>query len=153
MPTFATPEPITVSIELSVGDVRIVATDRTDTVVQVRPSDDSRELDVRDAEQTRVEQTPDGLVVKTPRPRGLGLLGKPGSVDGRSTRKPRRRFGLCSRMRTGIPRSVAAASLAKAKRPSSSSSPCSDSSALPSSCFEEPGAKTAQSRRSSHLRD
>jgi DUF4097 and DUF4098 domain-containing protein YvlB len=36
---------------------------------------------VRDAEQTRVEQTPGGLIVKTPRPRGLGLLGKPGSVD------------------------------------------------------------------------
>ena len=81
MPTFATPKPITVSIELSVGDVRIVASDRTDTIVQVRPTDDSREVDVRDAEQTRVEQTPDGLVVKTPRPRGLGLLGKPGSVD------------------------------------------------------------------------
>ena len=81
MPTFATPEPITASIELSVGDVRVVASDRADTVVQVRPSDDSRELDVRDAEQTRVEQTPDGLVIKTPRPRGLGLLGKPGSVD------------------------------------------------------------------------
>ena len=81
MPTFAAPEPITVSIELSVGDVRIVASDRTDAIVQVRPSDESRELDVRDAEQTRVEQTPDGLVIKTPRPRGLGLLGKPGSVD------------------------------------------------------------------------
>ena len=81
MPTFATPEPITVSIELSVGDVRIVASDRADTTVQVRPTDESRDLDVRDAEQTRVEHTPVGLVIKTPRPRGLGLLGKPGSVD------------------------------------------------------------------------
>jgi putative adhesin len=81
MPTFATPEPIAVSIELSVGDVRVVASDRTDTVVQVRPTDESRELDVRDAEQTRVEHTASGLLVKTPRPRGLGLLGKPGSVD------------------------------------------------------------------------
>jgi DUF4097 and DUF4098 domain-containing protein YvlB len=81
MPTFATPEPITVSIELSVGDVRVVASDRTDTIVQVRPTDESRDLDVRDAEQTRVEHTPAGLVIKTPRPRGLGLLGKPGSVD------------------------------------------------------------------------
>ena len=58
MPTFATPEPITVSIELSVGDVRIVASDRTDTTVQVRPTDESRDLDVRDADQTRVEHTP-----------------------------------------------------------------------------------------------
>jgi Putative adhesin len=81
MPTFATPEPITVSIELSVGDVRVVASDRTDTVVHVRPTDEARDLDVRDADQTRVEQTPDGLLVRTPRPRGLGVLGKPGSVD------------------------------------------------------------------------
>ena len=81
MPTFATPDPIAVSVELSVGDVRVVASDRTDTVVQVRPTDASRELDVRDAEQTRVEHTASGLLVKTPRPRGLGLLGKPGSVD------------------------------------------------------------------------
>jgi hypothetical protein len=81
MPTFATPDPIAVSVELSVGDVRVVASDRTDTVVQVRPTDESRELDVRDADQTRVEHTASGLLVKTPRPRGLGLLGKPGSVD------------------------------------------------------------------------
>ena len=81
MPTFATPDPIAVSVELSVGDVRVVASDRTDTVIQVRPTDASREVDVRDAEQTRVEHTASGLLVKTPRPRGLGLLGKPGSVD------------------------------------------------------------------------
>ena len=66
MPTFATPEPITISIELSVGDVRVVASDRTDTIVQIGPSDGSRDLDVRDAEQTRVEQTPGGLVIKAP---------------------------------------------------------------------------------------
>ena len=39
LPAFATPDPIAVSIELSVGDVRVVASDRADTVVQVRPSD------------------------------------------------------------------------------------------------------------------
>lgn len=81
MPTFDTPEPIAVSIELSVGDVRVVASDRTDTIVQVRPTDEAQEQDVRYAEQTRVEHTPSGLLVKGPRQRGLGLLGKPGSVD------------------------------------------------------------------------
>jgi hypothetical protein len=81
MPTFATPEPIAVSIELPVGDVRLVASDRTDTVVEVSASDASREADVRDAGQTRVELTPTGLLIRAPRPRGLGLLGKPGSVD------------------------------------------------------------------------
>ena len=39
MPTFDTPEPITVVIDLSVGDVRITASDRADTVVEVRPTD------------------------------------------------------------------------------------------------------------------
>jgi len=81
LPAFATPDPIAVSIELSVGDVRVVASDRTDTVVQVRPTDESRDADVRDAEQTRVERTPSGLLIRAPRPRGLGLLGRPGSVD------------------------------------------------------------------------
>jgi len=80
-PTFATPEPITVSIELSVGDVRVVASDRADTTVQITPADESRVQDVRDAGQTRVERVPGGLVVKAPKPRGLGLLGKPGSVN------------------------------------------------------------------------
>ena len=80
-PAFATPDPIAVSIELSVGDVRVVASDRADTVVQVSPSDAAREADVRDAGLTRVERTPDGLLIRAPRPRGLGLLGKPGSVD------------------------------------------------------------------------
>ncbi|WP_433430501.1 DUF4097 family beta strand repeat-containing protein [Nonomuraea sp. CA-141351] len=39
MPTFDTPEPISVSIDLPGGDVRIIASDRTDTVVDVRPGD------------------------------------------------------------------------------------------------------------------
>ena len=46
MPTFDTPEPISVTVELVVGDVRITASDRTDTVVEVRPSDAADEADV-----------------------------------------------------------------------------------------------------------
>ena len=81
MPTFNTPEPILATIEVVAGDVRIAARDRTDTVVEIRPSDPSHEPDVRVAEQTRVEMTSDGLLVKTPKQRGLSLLGKPGSID------------------------------------------------------------------------
>lgn len=80
MPTFNTPEPISAAIDLAVGDVRIFATDREDTVVAVRPSDESHEPDVRAAEQTRVEYTPSGLLISTPKQRGLGLR-KIGSVD------------------------------------------------------------------------
>ena len=81
MPTFETPEPILATIEVTVGDLHIAARDRTDTVVEVRPSDPSHEPDVRAAGQTRVELTSGGLLVKGPKQRGLPLFGKPGSVD------------------------------------------------------------------------
>jgi DUF4097 and DUF4098 domain-containing protein YvlB len=88
MPTFETPEPILATIEVVAGDLRITARDRADTVVEVRPSDPSHEPDVRAAEQTRVEMTSDGLLVKGPKQRGLprslvgpSLFGKAGSVD------------------------------------------------------------------------
>lgn len=66
MPTFDTPEPISVSLELGVGDVRIEATDRADTVVEVRPSDPDSSDDVAAAEQTRVEYASGHLLVKAP---------------------------------------------------------------------------------------
>ncbi|MBW0019224.1 MAG: DUF4097 family beta strand repeat protein [Mycobacterium sp.] len=55
MPTFPTPEPIAVRIEAGGGSIRLVATDRTDTVVEVRPRDESCSSDVWAAEHTRVE--------------------------------------------------------------------------------------------------
>jgi Toastrack DUF4097 len=81
MPAFDTPEPISVTIDLGVGDIRIVASDRADTVVDVRPADERNEPDVRAAEQTRVEYTAGRLLVMGPKQRGLGLFSKPGSVD------------------------------------------------------------------------
>jgi hypothetical protein len=42
MPTFDTPEPISVTVEFGVGDLRIVASDRADTMVEVRPSDHAK---------------------------------------------------------------------------------------------------------------
>lgn len=72
MPVFATPEPISVTIEQGVGDARIIASDRTDTVIEVRPRDESKASDIRAAEQTRVEYSSGRLLVKTPRQRGFG---------------------------------------------------------------------------------
>ena len=66
MTTFATPEPISVGLELGVGDVRIEATDRADTVVEVRPSDPSKEEDVKAAEETLVEYANGHLLIKAP---------------------------------------------------------------------------------------
>src|SRR3981081_579499 len=79
MPTFDTPEPISVTIELVVSYVRITASDRTDTVVEVRPSAASNETDVNSAKQTRVEYAGGKLLVKTPKL--SGLFGKVGSID------------------------------------------------------------------------
>ena len=72
MPTFTTPDPILVSLELGAGDARISASERDDTVVEVTPRDASRPADVRAAEQTRVEFADGKLVVRTPR-QGLSL--------------------------------------------------------------------------------
>jgi DUF4097 and DUF4098 domain-containing protein YvlB len=82
MPEFDTPEPITVEIDLAIGDVRLTASERASTVIEVRPSDPARNNDVRAAERTLVERTPAGLLVRTPR--NLGVIGptsRTGSVD------------------------------------------------------------------------
>jgi DUF4097 and DUF4098 domain-containing protein YvlB len=82
MPTFDTPGPISVSAEFGVGDLRVAAADRTDTVVEVRPSDPTRKADVAAAEQTRVEYANGVLVVKTPKGwRYIGPRKDSGSVD------------------------------------------------------------------------
>jgi DUF4097 and DUF4098 domain-containing protein YvlB len=67
MPTFNTPEPISVTLELGIAHVRIVAADRPDTVVEVRPSDPAKKSDVSAAEHTRVEYADGKLSVKAPR--------------------------------------------------------------------------------------
>lgn len=79
MPTFDTPDPISVVLDLSVGDVRATASERADTRVEVRPSDESDESDVKAAEQTRIEYADGRLLVKAPKQRGI--FGRIGSVD------------------------------------------------------------------------
>jgi hypothetical protein len=64
MPTFDTPDPISVAMELGVGAIRIVAGDRADTIVEVRPSDAAKKSDVNAAKQTRVEYAGGRLVIK-----------------------------------------------------------------------------------------
>jgi DUF4097 and DUF4098 domain-containing protein YvlB len=66
MNTFDTPDPIAVDLEVGVGDVRIEASDRGDTTVQVLPSDPAAPTDVRAAEQTRVEYANGRLIVHGP---------------------------------------------------------------------------------------
>ena len=82
MPRFETPEPISLELDLSVADVRIEATDRQDTVVEVLPSDASKRDDVAAAERTRVEHSPGRVMVKTPKNwRSYSPFGYGGGVE------------------------------------------------------------------------
>ncbi|TCP47851.1 hypothetical protein EV191_11156 [Tamaricihabitans halophyticus] len=81
MSTFDTPDPISATFDLIVGDLHIAATDRDNTVVEVRPSDDSSEADKRAVERTRVSYSNGALLVKTTKSRGLDLFSRTGSVD------------------------------------------------------------------------
>ena len=79
MPTYSTPEPIQAVVEFAVGEARISASDRGDTVVEVRPSDANHDADVQAAERTRVEFVAGRLEVKGPKQRRP--FGKAGSID------------------------------------------------------------------------
>jgi DUF4097 and DUF4098 domain-containing protein YvlB len=80
MPTFTSSQPIAVSIDLQVGDARITASERADTVVEVRPRDPANDADVRAAEATEVDFSNGRLVVRGPHQRAL-LFRRPGAVD------------------------------------------------------------------------
>ena len=67
MQTFDTPEPISVTLEIGVGDIRITADDRTDTIVEVRPSNPSKKGDVAAAEQTSIDYSSGRLLIKAPK--------------------------------------------------------------------------------------
>jgi hypothetical protein len=81
MPVFDTPEPISVQIELPVGDAWITATHRADTVVQVRPRNASSKADVNLAEQTTVEYAAGQLMVRAPKSWRRFMVGPGPSVD------------------------------------------------------------------------
>ncbi|WP_051222591.1 DUF4097 family beta strand repeat-containing protein [Conexibacter woesei] len=71
MPTFPASGPINASISIHAGDVKIVASQRDDVVVDVVPRDPDRKADVRAAETARIELSGSKLEVKTTR-QGLG---------------------------------------------------------------------------------
>lgn len=80
MPTYPTPGPIDLAIDLQVGLIEVVASDRTDTAVTVSASNPAKGADRRDAEETRVELDGQRVVITGPRPR-ISLVGPTGSVD------------------------------------------------------------------------
>ncbi|MFJ3876527.1 DUF4097 family beta strand repeat-containing protein [Streptomyces sp. NPDC090077] len=79
MPSFDTPEPISVTAHVEAGSIRFTAVDRRDTVVEVRPRTPEKDRDVRAAEQTEVSYANGVLTVRTPKQRNS--LRRPGTVD------------------------------------------------------------------------
>ena len=65
MPAFTTPGPIAATVEVAGAQVRVGASDRTDTVVLVEPVDKASKSDVKVAEGTKVDFSAGQLTVKT----------------------------------------------------------------------------------------
>ncbi|OLT51734.1 DUF4097 family beta strand repeat-containing protein [Cellulosimicrobium sp. CUA-896] len=79
MHTFATPTTISLSVDVPVGRIQVIATDRTDTTVEVRPSNSSSGRDAKAVERTTVELHDGALRVATPTVNEL--FGPSGSVE------------------------------------------------------------------------
>jgi hypothetical protein len=79
MPTYETPSPIDLAIKIPDGAIEIVASDRTDTVVTVSPTNPAKAVDVRGAEETAVDFDGTRLTV-TSRSR-FSLVGPFESID------------------------------------------------------------------------
>ncbi|MFI1014953.1 DUF4097 family beta strand repeat-containing protein [Streptomyces sp. NPDC020965] len=71
MPSFDTPEAISVTAHVEAGSIQFTAGDRRDTVVAVRPRDPKKDQDVRAVDQTEVSYASGVLTVRTPKQRYL----------------------------------------------------------------------------------
>ena len=80
MPTFDTPSPIDLAINLQVGAIEVVAGERTDTVVTAIPTNPARAIDRRAAEETTIAFDGQRLTVMSPKPR-FSWIGPTESVD------------------------------------------------------------------------
>jgi hypothetical protein len=91
MPTYNTPTPIDLAINLQVGGIEVVAGDRDDTVVTVSATNPEKAVDRRGAEETKVDFDGRRLTITGPRPR-VNWLGPTESVDVRVELPTRSRF-------------------------------------------------------------
>ncbi|MFG2275811.1 DUF4097 family beta strand repeat-containing protein [Streptomyces chartreusis] len=80
MPKFETPAPISAVLNIPAGRVQIIAADRTDTTVEIRPANPSKNRDAKTAEQTEITYTDGILRIDNPEPDNQHL-GHPGSVE------------------------------------------------------------------------
>ncbi|WP_331721403.1 DUF4097 family beta strand repeat-containing protein [Streptomyces sp. NBC_00212] len=66
MQKFATAAPITAVLDISAGRIHVIAADKVDTTVEVKPADASKNPDVKAAEQTTVVYVDGVLRIETP---------------------------------------------------------------------------------------
>ncbi|MBG6179246.1 DUF4097 family beta strand repeat-containing protein [Arthrobacter sp. CAN_A1] len=80
MPTYSTPSAIDLAINLQIGLLDVVASDRADTVVTVSATNPDKAVDRRGAEETTVDFDGARLTVNGPKPR-FSVIGSNESVD------------------------------------------------------------------------
>jgi DUF4097 and DUF4098 domain-containing protein YvlB len=82
MPTYNTPDPIDLAINVQIGAIEIVAGDRDDTVVTVSATNPAKAGDRRAAEETKVDFDGRRVTIAGPRPR-ISWIGPGGneSID------------------------------------------------------------------------
>ncbi|MCW3814558.1 DUF4097 domain-containing protein [Micromonospora sp. DR5-3] len=80
MQKFDTPAPISAVLDIPAGRVQLIAADRADTTVEVRPANPAKSRDVQVAEQTTVAYADGVLRIHTPAPTNQ-LFGPSGSLE------------------------------------------------------------------------
>ncbi|WP_201294942.1 MULTISPECIES: DUF4097 family beta strand repeat-containing protein [unclassified Nocardiopsis] len=80
MQRFDTPTPISAALDVPAGRVQLIAADRTDTAVEIRPADPARGRDAKAAEQTAVAYADGVLRIQAPEA-GNQHLGPSGAVE------------------------------------------------------------------------
>ncbi|QNP71285.1 DUF4097 family beta strand repeat protein [Streptomyces roseirectus] len=82
MHTFTTPTPITTHITLPAGRIQLIAADRPDTTVTIRPANPTKTRDQKTADQITAtyDNTTNTLRIEAPEPKNA-LLGHTGAVE------------------------------------------------------------------------
>jgi Putative adhesin len=80
MPKFDTSAPIAVVLDIPAGRIQVIAANRADTTVEVRPTDATKRRDVKAAEQTTVDYSDRTLHIEAPAARNQ-YFGPSGSIE------------------------------------------------------------------------
>lgn len=78
--SYSTPAPISAVLDIPAGRIQLIAADRADTTVEIRPHSTSSNQDVKAAERIQVAYT-DGVLRIEAAPASHRLLGSSGSVE------------------------------------------------------------------------